>query len=722
MFEKFVKENTLPYKIFILFISTSAILIAQSVYNILSLDSVDESIVLVHRSTIELEELSRKISMPMSNIRMLSMELVLAPDKKMMLSINKKIESKIDDMDRSITVWEKKIHATSTTENTLGLNEFSHIKLAWIDYKNALEKTRYYVSQSIRVASFISVTQQEKISYENLLHKLSAFNKTQVNSSNNIYSMAQENSAFTYWTLVLTTIVEVLILKVIMFVVLRLVLDYVRSKQKYEKELAAATAKAKAANRSKSEFLANMSHELRTPLSTILGYSQLMRRNPSITESQRENLETINRSGEHLLGLINDVLDMSKIEAGRITLDKNNFDLYQTLLMIEEMIQVRAEGKKLQFIMEKTPDLPQFINTDEQKLRQTLINLLGNAVKFTDEGGVVLRVKEDGERGKGEDETSSTCTLLFEIEDSGAGILPEDMENLFQPFIQTASGRKIKEGTGLGLAISQKMVQLMGGEISAVSQIDKGSLFKFHIQVKLVEREEIEIAKIDRRVLELQPDQAACRVLVVEDIEENRRLLCMLLETAGFEVREACNGKEGVEQYKIWKPHIILMDIRMPVMDGREATRQIREIEQEETQGHTVIIAVTASSFESEREQVRSVGCDDFIRKPFRDHEIFECIAEYLGVRYLYTEETPKHQEPGTAKKFVLNAADLEKLPSELIDKLHQAAMGGQSEELLELADKIAPLNAQLAEVLKKLVHEYRYDKLEELLHSASDL
>jgi|GEM_PF-5173457 len=480
---------------------------------------------------------------------------------------------------------------------------------------------------------------------------------------------------------------------------------------------------AEAANRAKSEFLANMSHELRTPLNTILGFSQLMDRDTSLPEKHRDNLETINRSGEHLLGLINDVLDMSKIEAGRITLNKSRFDLYQTLSTVEEMIQVRARGKGLQFILERDSGLPQYINTDEQKLRQSLINLLGNAVKFTQAGRIVLRVKETGKRDNDGDGLSN-CYLLFEVEDTGLGIHPDDIEQLFQPFIQGTSGRQLQEGTGLGLAISRKMAQLMGGNISVVSQVGKGSLFKFYIQTELAEREDLESAKKVSRVLGLQPDQPTKRILVVEDIPENSRLLSQLLQTVNFEVREVSNGKEGIEQYETWHPHLIFMDMRMPVLNGRDASRQIRKIEKENiktARPHTVIIAVTASSFEGDREEVLFAGCDDFIRKPYREHEIFESITRHLGVRYRYDEQILKNPEAVTKTKFLLSPADLKTLPSEWLLELHQAAMGGRAERLLEYVDKIVPMNAQLAEALRALIHEYRYDKLEELFHSVYD-
>ena len=399
-----------------------------------------------------------------------------------------------------------------------------------------------------------------------------------------------------------------------------------------ERTVALADAKeaAVAANRAKSTFLASISHELRTPLNAILGFTQLMSQDSSTTPQQKETLEIINRSGEHLLVLINDVLEVSKIEAGKTKLNLTNCDLYDLVNSLQEMLQLKAQCKNLELLWEISPSVPRFVETDRAKLRQVLINLLGNAIKFTEQGYVRLRVfLLNTEQLSVTDEQFHIC---FEIEDTGIGITPDELDNLFQPFVQTKAGAQSQQGTGLGLAISRNFVQLMGGDISVVSQPDRGSTFRFDIQLKPVDDRHF-VTPISQYVIGLAPDQPCYRILIVEDIRENSLLLLSLLEPLGFEVQLAENGQEGITLWQSWQPHLILMDIQMPVMDGLEATKYIRanSVEQE-----TVIIALTASAFEQRRINCLAAGCDDFVSKPFQKDVLLEKIAQYLGVRYLY--------------------------------------------------------------------------------------
>src|SRR5436853_2113789 len=338
----------------------------------------------------------------------------------------------------------------------------------------------------------------------------------------------------------------------------------VTERKRYEQSL-------QQANRAKSVFLANMSHEIRTPMNAILGFSQLMLRDQDLTPRQCQYLGTINRSGEHLLALINDILEMSKIEAGRTTLNPSTFDLPVLLKDLEMMFRVRTDEKKLSFSVEMIGAVPRYIVTDINKLRQVFINVLGNAVKFTEQGGIGLRVRADREGATG------PC-LRVEVEDTGPGISADEQGKLFRHFEQTKTGQQAGTGTGLGLAISREFVRLMGGDITVSSQVGKGSVFVIHLPLKEGEAQAVQPKNKPRQVLKLQPGQETCRVLIADDIEDNRQLLAQLLAPVGVEIRLATNGAEAVEVFEQWRPHLILMDFRMPVLDGHEAIGRIRNL------------------------------------------------------------------------------------------------------------------------------------------------
>ena len=437
----------------------------------------------------------------------------------------------------------------------------------------------------------------------------------------------------------------------------------VTERKRYEQSL-------QQANRAKSVFLANMSHEIRTPMNAILGFSQLMLRDQDLTPRQCQYLGTINRSGEHLLALINDILEMSKIEAGRTTLNPSTFDLPVLLKDLEMMFRVRTDEKKLSFSVETIGDVPQFIVTDINKLRQVFINVLGNAVKFTEQGGIGLRVHADREGATG------PC-LRVEVEDTGPGISPDDQDKLFRHFEQTKTGQQAGTGTGLGLAISREFVRLMGGDITVSSQVGRGSVFVIHLPLKEGEAQAVQAKDNPRHVLGLRPGQATCRVLIADDIEDNRQLLAQLLAPVGFEIRLATNGAEAVQEFEQWRPHLILMDFRMPVMDGHEAIRRIRAMAGGED---TKIIAVTASAMDDNRQELMEVGADDFIGKPFREAELFQKIHAHVGVEYIYAEDPTAAAREEAAE---LTPESLAGWPRDLIDPMREAVITADLDQLL---------------------------------------
>ena len=472
----------------------------------------------------------------------------------------------------------------------------------------------------------------------------------------------------------------------------------VTERKRYEQSL-------QQANRAKSVFLANMSHEIRTPMNAILGFSQLMLRDQDLTPRQCQYLGTINRSGEHLLALINDILEMSKIEAGRTTLNPSAFDLPILLNDLEMMFRVRTDEKKLSFSVETIGDVPQFIVSDINKLRQVFINVLGNAVKFTEEGGIAVRVRVDRQ------DPTGPC-LRVEVEDTGPGISSDDQDKLFRHFEQTKTGQQAGTGTGLGLAISREFVRLMGGDITVSSQVGIGSIFIIHLPLKEGEAQAVQAKDNLRHVLRLQPGQAACRVLIADDIEDNRQLLAQLLAPVGFEVRLATNGAEAVQVFEEWRPHLILMDFRMPVMDGHEAIRRIRAIAGGED---AKIIAVTASAMDDNRQELMEIGADDFIGKPFRESELFQKIHVHVGVEYQYAEEPAAKGEVTE-----LTPDSLAGWPREIIDPMREAVIRADLDQLLVTIQEIETRDPRVAQELRRMAENFQYQKLLDLFSTGS--
>ncbi|GGJ52002.1 PAS domain-containing hybrid sensor histidine kinase/response regulator [Deinococcus roseus] len=455
--------------------------------------------------------------------------------------------------------------------------------------------------------------------------------------------------------------------------------------------------KALEANKAKSVFLANMSHELRTPLNAVLGFAQVMQRKPGRDEEDRRQLDIIQRSGEHLLELINDVLSISKIEAGKVNLAADPFDLHLLLQTVESMIRVRSEARKIELFFEIDASLPRFVRGDEGKLRQVLINLLSNAVKFTSNGGVVLRAWWEG------------STAHFEVEDTGEGIKEEELITLFEPFVQTESGRKNREGTGLGLAISRTFVRLMGGDIRVRSSHGVGTTFEMDVKLPLAEQEAVR-PKDERHVLGLEHGHPPVRLLVVDDMWENRTLMCELLQSVGFETREASNGQEAIEVWQDWHPHLIWMDIRMPVMDGYQATRSIRELEQTQGAERCKIIAFTASVFEQERTAILQSGCDDMVFKPFREETIFQTLSDRLGVRFRYADAPTEPQNQDLQPEEILIPERFTRIPEAVLTRLEQALRMGDDQAVLDLLDTLSETDSQLSKAIQNAVENFDFD------------
>jgi signal transduction histidine kinase/DNA-binding NarL/FixJ family response regulator len=456
------------------------------------------------------------------------------------------------------------------------------------------------------------------------------------------------------------------------------------------------------ANRAKSAFLSNMSHELRSPLNVILGFSRLLAQEPGLSQESRSDLGIVVRSGEHLYRLINQVLDISKIEAGHTTLNEEVFDLYELRTEIEEMFGAVARQKGLQFAVDCPPDLPRHLRADAVKLRQVLFNLVSNAIKFTAAGGVALRIR----RMLGDD---GNDRVAFSVIDTGVGIAAEELENLGKLFVQAKAGRQAREGTGLGLAISRSFVQLMGGTLRITSKEGAGTSVSFDIPLKAVD--DCEIASLsktaDRRATGLAPGQPPYRILVVDDRADARTLLVRLLGKLGFELREAANGVEAVSQWREWRPQLIFMDMRMPVMDGLEATRRIKA---EPGGRETVIVALTASTFEEEQASLLEAGCDAYMSKPFREPALFDLLRDRLGAQFLYEDDT------GAPRAGALDVARLGALPAEVHERL-RAALASLDVAAIESAiEAVRPHDAALARELAELAGEYQYERITELM------
>ncbi|MDF0554563.1 response regulator [Kamptonema sp. UHCC 0994] len=474
-----------------------------------------------------------------------------------------------------------------------------------------------------------------------------------------------------------------------------------------------AAERAAIANRAKSQFLAKMSHELRTPMNAILGFTQIMSRSQNIPTEFQEHLGIISRSGEHLLTLINDVLEMSKIEAGQLVLRESCFDIVRFIHSIQEMFALKASEKGLMLRIEQEINVPAYVYGDQAKLRQILINLLSNAIKFTVNGSVTLRIKvipetDDAISSSKLEALGSAIALYLEVEDTGCGIALSDLASIFEAFMQTDRGRHA-QGTGLGLSISRQFARLMGGDITVQSTLNQGSIFTCKAILHLPESVDLIESKVNHHVISLEPGQKTYRILVAEDVPVNRQLLVTVLESVGFEVSAVTNGVEAIARWQNWHPHLIFMDIQMPEMDGYEATRQIRA---KGGKDNVAIVALTAYAFEEDRTASLQAGCDDYIAKPFTETVLFDKIAHYLGVRYCYAETSSLKPQSVTLQQKTLSPQDLKIMPLNWVTQVNEAALDLNDTRLRQLIAQIPSENQFLVEALTNLVDRFQLEAI----------
>jgi len=472
-----------------------------------------------------------------------------------------------------------------------------------------------------------------------------------------------------------------------------------------------AEAAARDASRAKSEFLANMSHELRTPLNGILGYAQIFKRDQHLSAQQQDGIGVIQRCGEHLLALIEDILDLSKIEARRMDLVPAEFDFPEFLQGITAICRIRAAQKNIAFNCEYLSSLPNAISADEKKLRQILINLIGNAVKFTEKGGVTFKVL----REERTEVLTTNVRIRFQVEDTGIGIAADELPKIFAPFEQVGNTRRHTEGTGLGLAISRQLVEIMGAELKVESTLGRGSIFWFELDLLAVDSPEKNKKRSEKFIKGFNGTNK--KILVADDRRENRSVLIHLLQPLGFEIIEAVDGQDCLNKALEFQPDCILIDLVMPVMDGFEAMRQIRKLPQLQ---NVVAIGTSASIMEVEKQESLAVGCDAFIPKPIRVEELLNCLQVHLGLQWIYEELQNGNTESEVSRQqSQIQEREIIAPPADEIAVLFELAMRGDLGEIQKQAEKLTKMDVKyvsFASHLNQLVKNFDEAKILEFV------
>ncbi len=487
------------------------------------------------------------------------------------------------------------------------------------------------------------------------------------------------------------------------------VLQDITHQKRMEEDLSAAKEAAETANKAKSVFLANMSHEIRTPMNAILGFCQILQKNQELDEKSRSYLEIISRSGEHLLSLINEILEMSKIEAGHLDIHPTHFNLIVLLQNIQKMFQQKMDSKNLSLDLEIYPGTTEIIYSDENKITEILINLLGNAYKFTSFGGIKVRCRtETNQDRKGLHE----ITLFIDVEDTGIGISPEEIPSIFEPFEQTSAGKQISGGTGLGLAISLNYARMLGGDITITSSQSVGSCFHVRLVVQGSEKEEIieSLKKVSgSRLLKLKPGLKAFQILIVDDNEENRLVLKEFLELAGFATHCVKDGRDAIQAVKEQRPDLIFIDLRMPGCDGFETSKKILAMEE----GKNIpIIAMTATIHDLDRREINESGILDLISKPFQEKQLFTKMEDIFGKIFDDEEIADDRREQDLWDNKKLTSIPIDGIPKELKEHLISATSKARFDQLMEYIDQVDSYSPPTSQLLWILAREYRYEDI----------